>query len=238
MRWPLVVIGFWIALAAVLSLALPPLAVVAAQRQSAVLPDNAPVMVTSREMAEAFHDKGSDSMLLVVLTDEKGLGPADEDTYRTLVDKLRQDTRRRHRGAGLPQHPRTCARSCRARTTRPGTCRSASIGDMGSPAGRSAYKHVADLVKQTVAGSTLTANLTGPAATVADMTEIGERDLHADRDRDRSHGAAHPADRLPKPGHHAGAVDHDRHIPGDCAGRFGWACRTGLGRYPARRSSS
>ena len=30
-RWPLVVTGFWIALAAALSLALPPLAVVAAQ---------------------------------------------------------------------------------------------------------------------------------------------------------------------------------------------------------------
>ena len=91
-RRPLVVIGFWILLAAVLTLALPPLAVVAAQRQPAMLPDDAPVMVATREIVNAFHDKGSDNVVLVVLTDEKGLGAGDENTYRTLVDKLRQDT--------------------------------------------------------------------------------------------------------------------------------------------------
>jgi RND superfamily putative drug exporter len=91
-RRPLVVIGFWIALAAVLTLTLPPLAVVVARKQPAMLPDNAPVMVTTREIVNAFHDKGSDNVVLVVLTDEKGLGAGDENTYRTLVDKLRQDT--------------------------------------------------------------------------------------------------------------------------------------------------
>jgi RND superfamily putative drug exporter len=91
-RWPLLVIGFWIALAAVLTLTLPPLAVVAARHQTEPLPADAPVVVTGKQMAEAFHETGSGSMLLVVLTNEKGLGPADEKTYRTLVDKLRQDT--------------------------------------------------------------------------------------------------------------------------------------------------
>ncbi|MFZ3307098.1 MAG: MMPL family transporter, partial [Mycobacterium sp.] len=95
-RWPLLVIGFWIALAAVLSLALPPLTVIAGDRQSAALPNNAPALVTGREMAEAFHETEPTSMMLAVLTDEKGLGPADEETYRTLVDKLRHDTRDVH----------------------------------------------------------------------------------------------------------------------------------------------
>src|SRR5262249_34766853 len=92
-RWPLVVIGFWIALAAVLSLTLPPLPEIAGRHQTTTLPDTAPVMVTSGQMSAAFHETGSDDMLFVVLTNEKALGPADEQTYRTLVDKLRQDTR-------------------------------------------------------------------------------------------------------------------------------------------------
>src|SRR5207244_1855211 len=92
-RWPLLVIGFWIALAAVLALVLPPLAVVAARHQTQPLPADAPVVVTGREMAEAFHETGAGAPLLVVLTNEKGLGPTDEKTYRTLVDNLRQDTK-------------------------------------------------------------------------------------------------------------------------------------------------
>ena len=93
----------------------------------------------------------------------------------------------------------------------------------------------AEIVKQTVAGSTLTANLTGPAATVADLADIGERDLHLIEIRDRDHGAAHPADRLPKPGHHAAAVDHDRRIPGDRAGHSWPGSPNWAWVFPARR---
>ena len=69
-RRPIIVIGFWIVLAAVLSLALPPLAVVIGQKQAAIMPDDAPVMVATRQMVEAFHDKGTDNVLLAVLIDD------------------------------------------------------------------------------------------------------------------------------------------------------------------------
>jgi putative drug exporter of the RND superfamily len=176
-RWPLVVIAFWIALAAVLSLALPPLSVIAGERQSAALPNDAPVMVTGKEMAQAFHETGSVSMLLVILTDEKGLGPADEETYRTLVDKLRQDSRDVHDLQDFFSTP-PLREVVQSKDNKAWNLPISLNGDTGSPEARSAYKHVADLVKQTVAGSTLTPYLTGPAATVADMAEIGQRDQH------------------------------------------------------------
>ena len=176
-RWPLAVIGFWIALAAVLSLTLPPLTVVAAQRQSALLPNNAPVMVTGREMAKAFHERESASLLSVVLTDEKGLGPADEATYRTLVDKLRLDTRDVESVQDFLRTP-PVREVLQSKDNKAWNLPINLTGDMGSPQARSAYEHVTDLVKQTVAGSTLIANVTGPEATIADATEIGERDLH------------------------------------------------------------
>ena len=51
-------------------------------------------------------------------------------------------------------------------------------GKFASPEAIQAYKNVADTVRQTVRGTTLTANLTGTAATVADLTEVSARDLH------------------------------------------------------------
>ncbi len=175
-RWPLVVIGFWIALAAVLSLTLPPLSVIAGERQSAALPDDAPVMVTGKEMSEAFHEKGSVSLLLAVLTDEKGLGPADEATYHTLVDTLHQDKKDVHDLQDFLSTP-PLREVMQSKDNKAWNLPISLNGDTGTPAARSAYKHVADLVKRSVAGSTLTANLTGPAATVTDMAETGERDV-------------------------------------------------------------
>ncbi len=51
-------------------------------------------------------------------------------------------------------------------------------GGVGTPELHEAFGRVADIVKDAVAGSTLTANLTGPAATGDDLTYIGIRDMH------------------------------------------------------------
>src|ERR1035441_901676 len=86
LRWPWVVIGFWVALAAVLSLTFPPLTEMASKRPVAILPSDAPVLVTTRQISEAFNQSGSENenVLLVVLTDEQGLNPSDLTTYRRL----------------------------------------------------------------------------------------------------------------------------------------------------------
>ena len=41
----------------------------------AILPSDAPSSVTARQMTEAFHESGSDDLLLVALINENGLGP-------------------------------------------------------------------------------------------------------------------------------------------------------------------
>ena len=71
-RWPWAVIGFWIALAAVLSVTIPPLTEMAAKRPVPILPNDAPVLVTTRQISQAFNQSGSENenVLLVVLTDE------------------------------------------------------------------------------------------------------------------------------------------------------------------------
>ena len=95
LRWPWLTIGFWVALAAVLSVTFPPLTEMASKRPVPILPSDAPVLVTTRQISEAFHQSGSENenVLLVVLSDEDGLNRSDLTTYRTLADNLRPDTR-------------------------------------------------------------------------------------------------------------------------------------------------
>ncbi len=176
-RWPLVVIGIWVALAAVLSLTSPSVTEVVQKHPVAILPANAPVMVTTRQMTEAFHQSGSENVLVVVLTNDKGLGPTDERTYRTLVDKLRQDTR----NVATLQDFLSAPPLREVMTSKDHQAWYLPIGlagEVGSPQLHEAYRRAADIVKETVVGSTLTARLTGPAATDADLIDFGERDLH------------------------------------------------------------
>ncbi len=57
MRWPLLVIAAWIAVAATLFLTLPPLPVAASKHAEKPLPDDAPTMITNQEITEAFAPK-------------------------------------------------------------------------------------------------------------------------------------------------------------------------------------
>jgi RND superfamily putative drug exporter len=177
-RWPWAVIGFWIALAAVLSVTFPPLTEMAAKRPVPILPNDAPVLVTTRQISQAFNQSGSENenVLLVVLTDEYGLNPSDLNTYRTLVDNLRPDTR----DIVMLQdfiHTPALRDAMTSKDHKAWYLPMVLSGVVGTPDLHEAFGRVTDIVKQAVAGSTLAAHLTGPAATGDDMTYLGIRDM-------------------------------------------------------------
>ena len=91
-RWPWVVIGCWAVLALALPLAVPSMTEMSERNPVAILPADAPSSATAKEITETFHEAGSENVLLVLLTNDKGLGPADEQVYGTLVDDLRRDS--------------------------------------------------------------------------------------------------------------------------------------------------
>jgi putative drug exporter of the RND superfamily len=174
-RWPWVVIGLWVAIGIALPLTFPSLGEMAQKHPLAILPSDAPSSVTARKMTEAFHESGSEDLLLVVLTDDKGLGPADEATYSKLVDALRQDTRDvvmlQDFVSTPPLRSVVTSKDHRAWVLPVGVA-----GELGTPRAYTAFNHIGDIVKHAVAGTPLTANLAGPAATVADLTAAGDRD--------------------------------------------------------------
>ena len=174
-RWPWVVIAIWLAIAAALPLALPSLSEMAQKHPLAILPSDAPSNVTARKMTEAFHESGSEDLLLVVLTDDKGLGARDEAVYGKVVDALRQDTRDvvmlQDFISTPPLRSVVTSKDHKAWVLPVGVA-----GELGTPQSFAAFNRIGDTVKRTVTGSPLTANLTGPAATVADLTVAGDRD--------------------------------------------------------------
>ena len=179
LRWPWAVIGFWIALAAVLAVIFPPLTEMAAKRPVPILPPDAPVLQTTKQISEAYHQSGSENenVLLVVLTDDNGLNPSDLTTYRTLADNLRPDTR----DIVMLQdfvHTPALREAMTSKDHKAWYMPMVVSGGVGTPELHEAFGRVADIVKKSVAGSTLTANLTGPAATGDDLMYIGIRDMH------------------------------------------------------------
>jgi len=174
-RWPWVVIGLWVAIAVALPLTFPSLNEMAQKHPLAILPSDAPSSVTARKMTEAFHESGSEDLLLVVLTDDKGLGRDDEAVYGELVDTLRHDTRDvvmlQDFISTPPLRSIVTSKDDKAWVLPVGVA-----GELGTPQSYAAFNKIGDLVNHAVAGTSLRANITGPAATVADLTIAGEQD--------------------------------------------------------------
>ncbi|MCW2521655.1 MAG: family transporter, partial [Mycobacterium sp.] len=175
MRWPWAVIGVWVAMAIALPLSFPSLGTMAEKHPLAILPSDAPSSVTARKMTEAFHESGNDDLLLVALTNEKGLAPADEATYRRLVDALRDD----QTDVVMVQDFVDTPELRQFLTSKDKTTWLLPVGlagEMGTPRAFDSYNRVSDIVDRTVAGSPMSVHVTGPAATVADLTVAGQRD--------------------------------------------------------------
>src|SRR5690625_352031 len=178
-RWPLMVIGAWIAIAIALPLLAPSLGVMAEKHPLAILPNDAPSSVAARQMAESFEESGTDDLLLVVLTDDNGLDRADETVYRKLVDALRADSD----NVVMLQDFITTPPLRSVLTSEDNKAWVLPVGvagELGTPQSYEAFQRIGDIVEQTVAaapeGSSLTSYLTGPAATVADLTVAGDHD--------------------------------------------------------------
>jgi len=178
-RWPWAVIGFWVAFAAILSVTIPPLTEMASKRPVPILPSDAPVLETTRQISEAFHQSGSENenVLLVVLTDDNGLNPSDLATYRKVADDLRPNTRDI---VMLQDFIRTPALrdAMTSKDHKAWYLPMVLSGGVGTPALHAGFGRVAKTVKEAVAGSMLTAHLTGPAASGDDLMYVGIRDMH------------------------------------------------------------
>jgi putative drug exporter of the RND superfamily len=176
-RHPVMIVAAWLAIAAVMWLSLPSLATVAEKNPPEFLPRDAPVMVAGEAMTNAFDESGAENMIIVTLTNEKGLQPADEVVYRTLVDKLRADTadvRSTEDFVNTPELRQAMTSDDDKAWSLPVNL----VGEMGTAEGQEAYANAAEIVENTTVNTSLTAHVVGGAATFDDLNEMGQRDRH------------------------------------------------------------
>ncbi|BBZ35828.1 MMPL/RND family transporter [Mycolicibacterium confluentis] len=174
-RWPLVVIGIWLALAAALPLTFPSLGEMAQKHPLQILPSSAPSNVAAVKMAEAFQESGNDDLLLVALINEHGLGPDDETVYRKLVSVLRDDVSNVvsvQDFVSTPQLRPFLTSEDKTTWVLPVSLE----GELGTPRAFESFNRVSDLIERNSPQGPLTVYITGPAATVADLTVAGEKD--------------------------------------------------------------
>jgi putative drug exporter of the RND superfamily len=173
-RAPWLVIAAWAAVVAVLAVAFPPLTKVVESQTVQPLPPKA--MAAAEQMAKDFGESAQ-NVLIVVLTDNRGLQPADNDAYRKLADTLRGDTRD---VAGVQDVVATPAlRPLLVSADNKASYLAVMLrAPAGSPESSQAYQRITDIVKRAAASPSLTANVTGQAAMVGDMSLVTARDMH------------------------------------------------------------
>jgi RND superfamily putative drug exporter len=175
-RWPVLVIALWLAIPTALFLAFPPLGDAIRQHPVPLIPASASSTVTAQRMSDAFHESGEDNLLLVVLTDDRGLTPADEGTYRALVTALHADGRDVKMLQDFVSTP-ALRETVTSKDDKAWVLPVGLAGELNTPVGDDAYRRVTKIVQQVTGGSKLTVNMTGPAATVTDVNDVSDRDM-------------------------------------------------------------
>ena len=172
-RAPWLVIAAWVALVVVLALAFAPLTKIVENQKLEVLPPQA--MAATQQMAADFGDS-EQNILVVVMANDHGLQPADNDTYRTLADKLRGDGRDVSAVEDFVKTP--ALRQLMISKDNKAFYMAVTLkAPAGSPESSEAYKRVSQIIEQATAGSDLTTHVTGEAAVIGDMSIVSARDM-------------------------------------------------------------
>ncbi|BBZ38256.1 MMPL/RND family transporter [Mycobacterium conspicuum] len=173
-RAPWLVIGAWIAVVAVLAVAFPPLTKVVESKPLQPFPPQA--MAAAEQMAKDFGESAQ-NILIVVLTDNRGLQPGDEDAYRNLAARLRGET---DEVTGVQDVVTTPAlRPLLVSADNKAFYLAVSLrARAGSPESTRAYQRITEIAKRFIAGSPLTVQVTGEGALAGDMTIVSTRDAH------------------------------------------------------------
>jgi len=173
-RAPWLMIAAWIVVVGVLAVAFPPLTKVVESQTMQPLP--AKDMAAAEQMAKDFGESAQ-NLLIVVLTDNRGLQPGDEDAYRKLATTLRADT---NDVTGVQDVLTTPAlRPLMVSADNKAFYLAVNLrAPAGSPESSQAYQRITEIAKRSTAGSPLTADVTGQAAMVGDMSIVSARDMH------------------------------------------------------------
>ena len=173
-RAPWLMIAVWIALVVLFSMLFTPLTKVAEKQSMQPLPPQ--TIAATEQMAKDFHESDQ-NILVVVMTDDRGLSAADNDVYRAVADKLRGDAGDVSNVADFITTP-TLRQMMVSKDNKAFYLAVTLKTPPGSPESSEAYQRISQAVKQATAGSALSVHVTGQAAVIGDMSILSARDMH------------------------------------------------------------
>lgn len=174
-RWARWVVLGWLAFVIVINIAVPQLEAVVAKDSTPIVPDDVAAAKTIASMDKTFGNGKSTSFGFVVLERKGGLTAADKRYVRGLVPELRRD----HEHVSFVQDVVAQPELLEALTSRDGDALYLQIGLPGSTGAPTALKQI-EAVRDTVEQGRpdgLDVAVTGPAATIADMSAAVEHSI-------------------------------------------------------------
>ncbi len=173
-RAPWLIIAAWAAVVAVLAVSFPPLTKVVEGQPLQPLPPKA--LAAAEQMAKDFGESAQ-NVLVVVLTDNRGLQPSDEDAYGRLAATLRGQTNEVSAVEDVVTTP--ALRPLLVSADNKAFYMAVNLkAAAGSPESSRAYQRITEIAKRSTAGTPLTAAVTGQGALAGDMTIVTTRDAH------------------------------------------------------------
>lgn len=86
------ILGSWLVLLAALFILIDPLFTVAQKKPPDLLPKDSPILASTELMKSAFKQADGGNVAVVVLSSDHPLGKPEEDVYRRVVSRLKEDT--------------------------------------------------------------------------------------------------------------------------------------------------
>ena len=166
----------WIAVIVILNTVVPQLEEVGQQRAVSMSPDEAPSLVSMKQVGEAFREGDSDSSAMIVFEGDKPLGDEAHAWYDQLVAKLRADQTHVQSVQDFWSDPLTAAGS----TSNDGKAAYVQVklaGNQGEALANESVEAVQEIVKSVPPPPGVKAYVTGPAALAADQHIAGDRSM-------------------------------------------------------------
>ncbi len=175
-RFSVLIILGWLAIAAIVNVAVPPLEKVEKEHSVSANPEDAPSYKAAMRVNHDFNETSSGSAAMIVLEGQQPLGNDAHQYYDRLIRQLEDDTKHVQHVQNFWGDPVTAA----AAQSTDGKAVYAQLeltGKPGDPSGAESIAAVQHIVGKTPPPPGIQIYITGPAAIVADMSHSGDKTI-------------------------------------------------------------
>jgi RND superfamily putative drug exporter len=171
-RFSIPIALFWLVVAGITNVTLPPLEAVAKAHDVALSAKDAPSLVGMKHIGAVFGEFDSDSAAMIVLEGDEPLGPPAHQFYDTLIAKLAADTTHVQHVQDFWGDPLTAA-SSQSTDGKAAYVQVYLTGNQGETLANESVRALRDIVDHTAPPPGVRAYVTGSAALNTDQIEVG-----------------------------------------------------------------